>query len=407
MRKLVVSGVMFLLLISTLVATVKIRSAKAEWTGTVYIRANGQVDPVTAPITVVDNKTYVFIGDITGSLIVERDSIIVDGAGHIIEGTDKGINLNKNYVEIKNLVVKGFRYGIHLYTDNNIIHDNTVLNCQYGIYLSTNSETNKVFRNKVNGNNYGIFIDGVDNRIYGNIIKSNNYAIRVFGDDAKIFANFIEDNQYGLYLDQYSGNTHVYHNAFLSNNYQISGDYRLAKYDDGYPSGGNFWDGYAGVDADGDGIGDIPYSIGSSVQDGYPLIAPLYLCYAGTWEGVDYYVEIISNSQISNFQFNPEGVYIKFDFEGTTGFCRVTIPKNLLWAEDGWTVRIDGQNVNYKIIPHATKTFLAFSYSGREAQIYGTGSIPEFPSTLILALFMPAILFETILLKIKKKRRFP
>jgi hypothetical protein len=48
-------------------------------------------------------------------------------------------------------------------------------------------------------------------------------------------------------------------------------------WDDGYPSGGNYWYDYDGEDGDGDGIGDSPYNITNldekvTGQDRYPLM---------------------------------------------------------------------------------------------------------------------------------------
>jgi len=54
-------------------------------------------------------------------------------------------------------------------------------------------------------------------------------------------------------------------------------------WDDGYPSGGNYWSDYTDIDVfsgpyqnvtGSDGIGDIPYTIDENNQDRYPLIYP-------------------------------------------------------------------------------------------------------------------------------------
>jgi len=82
-----------LILISMLIIAFNVRPAEAEWTGTVYIRADGSIDPSDAPIITHDKITYTLTDDIESSgdgIVVERDNIIIDGAGHVLRGSRGG-----------------------------------------------------------------------------------------------------------------------------------------------------------------------------------------------------------------------------------------------------------------------------------------------------------------------------
>jgi len=84
------------------------------------------------------------------------------------------------------------------------------------------------------------------------------------------------NNYYGIYLYQ-SFNNRFYHNNFIDNTYQVYSYASTNAWDDGYPSGGNYWSDYTGVDANGDGIGETPYIIDAENSDKYPFVNPWFV----------------------------------------------------------------------------------------------------------------------------------
>jgi parallel beta-helix repeat protein len=96
-----------------------------------------------------------------------------------------------------------------------------------------------------------------------------------------ITENVISENELGIYIsDTYCTNNLIYHNDFIENTQQAS-DVASNSWDNGYPSGGNYWSDYSGVDVysgvsqnepGSDGIGDTPYNVDADTIDHYPLM---------------------------------------------------------------------------------------------------------------------------------------
>jgi len=118
------------------------------------------------------------------------------------------------------------------------------------------------------------------------------------------------------------------------------------------------------------------------------------------WDGKDYPVIILSNSTISNFEFNQPNKEISFDIS-SRALCNVTIPIELLDGE--FEVFLDGNSIEYESSRNATHSIISFYCEEGRVFIRGTTVIPEFPSLWILVLLMTITLFTVAILKFRKR----
>jgi parallel beta-helix repeat protein len=223
--KRLVSGIVLMLLLMTMFSlALNIKSTKAEWTGTVYIRADGSIDPPDAPIITYDNITYTLTDNITSSvcgIVVERDNIVIDGAGHCVRGSysrfSAGIVLwERSNVTIQNIKVTAFNTGIVLvHSLNNSVRGNNLTKNWRCIWLSL-SHSNIIFGNRIeNAMDYGVeLFSSFDNKVSGNNIINGGVGIFLRGSKNNIISdNNLLNNDVGISLfDDSSGNIIVGNN---------------------------------------------------------------------------------------------------------------------------------------------------------------------------------------------------
>ncbi|UCG69311.1 MAG: right-handed parallel beta-helix repeat-containing protein [Thermoplasmata archaeon] len=157
------------------------------------------------------------------------------------------------------------------------ITGNTVLsNGGTGIDISL-SDDNTISNNMLEGNNYGVHMFAASNNlVHRNFISNSRYGIDVrasmTSDNIFMGNTILNSTEFGIYVNS-AVNNYFYHNNIINNMIQAYDDVDNI-WDNGYPSGGNYWDDYTGSDGNGDGIGDTPYVIDSNSRDNYPLMTP-------------------------------------------------------------------------------------------------------------------------------------
>jgi parallel beta-helix repeat protein len=348
-KAVLASGVLVFLALAALVNSAMNFGLVGGSIETIYIRDDGSIDPPTTSI-LCNGRIYTFTADIYDWIVVQRSNIIIDGNGFTLQGPESGYGLYLSDVagvRIERVNVRGFYCGVYLYnTSYSTILESNITDNGYGDGIRISySSYNIILGSNITGNDgrgIWLYYNSYYNIIFGNVLTDNGEGVSLIASDTNtISGNNITNKQNGIvlrwsYNNTLSGNSvsknyigvahresdynKLYHNNFINNTIQVydpavSGEPGYAPsmntWDDGYPSGGNFWSDYNGTDlymgpyqneTGSDGIGDAPYSVNIYNQDRYPsanqwldTTTPVTLDdYDGLWHSTEYAVNLVA-----------------------------------------------------------------------------------------------------------------
>ncbi|HEC82376.1 MAG TPA: PKD domain-containing protein [Thermoplasmatales archaeon] len=322
--------------------------------------------------TTVSNNIIKDEIEIPGSYVIEG-AMEIAGSHNIVwnNSIEGGIMLTgATYNNISYNVIKNASEGVTLlvYSKYNNISSNILSNVSYGIYAiplwaGAHNDYNKIIHNLIECNICGIYMqDNNDNNVIrGNSIynASTGIYLKINCDNAEISNNTIINfgwagiQLYGSANSYIIGNTlkngkkygifnavssvTVFHNNLI-NITTPARDFDNNTWDNGYPSGGNYYSNFdesseGAWDNNSDGIVDSSYNIsdGPSI-DHYPLMHP----YGPPYAIFEYVIEnktVRFNASLSG-DYNGYIVSYKWNFgDGTNGIGKIV---NHTYAEGGY-----------------------------------------------------------------------
>jgi parallel beta-helix repeat protein len=369
------------------------------------IRLEKATDSTVRNSIFLNDSTAIFLIDSTNNVILGNSlSDCGDGiweynyppadnntiAKNIVQNCGVGINCwssGNNLTD--NVIIDNTFLGVDLYYPgpNNMLRNNTIDNNSYnfgmeGYELSSfiqdidssnvvNGKPICYIKNSQNqrvpeGSGFVALVNCTNMTVQGQNLERNfEGLILAYTQSSSVLENNITANLYGISVP-FSSFDKVFHNNIASVYDNVEGGFGENNiWDDGYPSGGNYWnfsapDSFTGPfqnESGSDGIIDGGYRF----ADNYPL-AGMFTNYNATSE---YSIQTICNSTVSNFQFNQTSETVRFNVtgeDGTSGFCRICIPTRLMEAP--YVVSFDGKLIDSTELPssNSTYSFLYFTY---------------------------------------------
>jgi len=271
-----------------------------------WINRHNQTVPLDAGTVFIVNSSQITVKDlklrnnVNGVTLAYTHFSLIENV--TATETNCGINLDHSLHNIvtRNYVTDSYGAGIGImdWGFNNVTY-NTVANTNgSGIWLEDTMWNTLIGNNITYSRGYGapqefngggILVD--DSRyckVFNNTVTRNWYGIVVgagpSGYNLITGNNIVKNDYYGLVLYETVNNT-IYHNNFIENKKQQASTYIKTSntLDNNYPSGGNYWSDYTGVDlfngpyqnlTGSDDIGDTSYVIDENNVDHYPLMHP-------------------------------------------------------------------------------------------------------------------------------------
>jgi len=321
--------------------------------------------------------------------------------GNTVESNDYGVwfGSSSDNVLCENNIADN-RYGVWPYLSfGNVLSGNCIERNSYGVWFDSSFE-NSVFMNEIEDNLFGFWFCGsYNNSLSRNNIRNNCQGIQLGHDPSfgnAFFENNITNNDVGVKL------LSSYENRFFRNNF-VNNTMQACN----YPSScgnvwddhveGNYWSDYIGTDLNHDGVGESEYEIDEGNADHCPLMGK----FDSFNTSLGYYVNIVSNSTIEDFEYSESNSTMRMHVSNITanqvfGFCRMRIPHALM-AEPS-SVTVDGAEpcyVNYTLYDDGNNRWIYFSFSHNQSKLE-TVIIPEFLTLIVLPVFITATLLAVM-----------
>jgi parallel beta-helix repeat protein len=382
---------------------------------------------------VADNHAGVMI--IASSVIMKNNSISrnnynfgVDGEklSHFIIDVDTSNTVNNKpiyyWVNKQDMEVPFDAGYVAVINSTNITIKNLTLANNYDGVLSCFNSNLTIQNVSLFYNNYGIISWKSSNSSITGCDTEAGYCGIWLQDssNSSITRSRIINNRYGIKLIRSSDNR-IYHNNFLNNVKQADTDAEsISAWDDGYPSGGNYWSDYTGVDLNSglyqnvtgsDGIGDTPYPINADNKDNYPLMepwsppedktAPTIETPSCTPSGdVPLNQEVTVTVNVTDTESRVKNVTLSYKLGNTTSWTSLPMSYNTTTGlyETIIPSQLNATSVSFKITAFDNAGNMATEDNAGEYYVYNV--IPEFT---LIALLSFIIVLTLIIVYAKRK----